>query len=246
MQKGFSVQVFLMLSVLTCILLVISIPFTIKTYQKSQYVNGLKKAYNEFNEALLQLTQDKDCGSDLKCTKFFKEGTTDKTFGDALVKNFKVLKNCGVTPGQGCFASYTNENYDGSSSKVYELDQWDGYRFITRDGMSFYVWNYAKDCTDKRSTGATGNLEQACGEIYVDTNGPDKGPNYMGIDTFNFWISNGKGATLYPMGGRDTKWSDQDWRWKSSNNVVQHCYSGEKTGWPCAGRIIEEGWQMKY
>lgn len=214
----------------------------------AEYVTKLKSVYTDFNYALQKMSYEVGCLNDLKCTQLFSPETTDKTFGDILVKHLPVAKNCGTAPGQGCFASYTNENYDGSSSSVYELDQWAGYRFVTVDGVSFYVWNYAQGCTQNDSTGKTGNLTQACGEIYVDLDGPKKGPNVMGRDTFNLWISNGKGALLYPMGGSDTKWEGHSWWWRNpkDESKLQYCYPGNKLGWPCAGRIVDEGWKMNY
>lgn len=230
------------------IFVAVAVPSINSNMQKERFTKLLEKAYGQFNQALDDLTDDYNCGNDLKCTNLFEENTTDKTFGDALVKYFNVEKDCDVTPGQGCFPAKTLEAYDGSTKKYYELDNWEGYRFITKDKMAFYVWNYASDCDENYSTGATGNLLQSCGEIYVDVNGPKEGPNTMGRDTFNLWISNGKGALLYPMGGADTNWSSVDWRWKKEEfgGAVQHCYPEEKTGWPCAGRIMEENWEMNY
>jgi len=244
MKKGFALAIAVMSLVAA---IVIPIAINNSNIKKVEYVLALQKAYSQFNEALSQLTINKGCGDDLQCTGLLGKGTSDKTFGDELVKYYKVKKNCGVEPHQGCLPKKTNDAYNGLSFSYYDLDEWSGYRFITNDGMAYYVWNYAKDCTENDSTGATGELTQACGEIYVDINGPKIGPNSMGRDTFNFWISNGRGATLTPMGGIDTKWADEDWRWRNPNNgKIQRCYPGEKTGWPCAGRIIEEGWQMNY
>lgn len=247
MNDKFSLRERAFVAIISVLLLIIAMPYIKKSVEKFQYGLAVKIAYNDFNDALEQLALGAGCPDDLKCTGLFSGSTTDKTFGDKLVKYFKIKKNCGTTPNLGCFAPYTNENYDGSSSKIYQLDEWAGYRFITKNGMAFYVWNYADNCTRNRSYGATGNLKQACGEIYVDTNGPLKGPNYMGVDTWNFWISNGIGATLYPMGGIDTKWSDEDWRWKDpATDAIIRCYPGDKIGWPCAGRVMDEGWQIRY
>jgi len=230
----------------------IAIPIILKNYQKTEFTTEFKKSYTDFNQVLTELSTDKGCIDDLQCTGVFASGTSDKTLGDELVKYFKIKKNCSTTPGLGCFPAKTKDTYDASAETFYDLDTWDGYRFITADGAAYYIWNYVSDCNENYSTGETRNLTQSCGEIYVDVNGPEMGPNTMGRDTFNLWISNGKGATLYPMGGIDTNWSapgiSEDWRWRNpdDSNKVQHCYSKEKTGWPCAGRIIEEGWQMNY
>lgn len=100
------------------------------------------------------------------------------------------------------------------------------------------------NCADKGiSTGATGNLAQVCARIDIDINGPNKGPNRRGRDSFIFWVSNGRGALLYPAGGRD----DTDW-WRNSDAAGDYasCYPGNKDGWTCAGRVMEEGWEMNY
>lgn len=215
--------------------------------EKADYVKSLEKAYVGFNKALVYITNDMSCDGDLVCTGLFENNTNDKTLGDALIKYFSVQKNCETEPAKGCFPQRTMESYDGSSKGFYDLDDWSGYRFLTNDGVSIYLWNYQTGCQEDYSKGATGNLKQTCGEVYIDVNGPKKGPNMMGRDTFNFWISNGNGPALYPMGGKDTNWGDKDWRWRRpEDNVIQHCYAGEKTGWPCAGRVIEENWQMNY
>jgi len=248
MKKLISIpQVVIIATIVSVFVLVLSQAIKNDNNAKIQYVMKLQKSYLEFNEALTKLADDKGCPDDLQCTGLFEKGTTDKSFGDELVKYFKVKKNCGIEQHLGCFPKKTNENYNGLSPSFYDLDEWAGYRFITNDGMAYYVWNYAAGCTENDSTGATGELKNACGEIYVDINGPQKGPNCMGRDTYNFWISNGKGARLTPMGGIDTKWTEEDWRWKNANTGnPQRCYPGDRVGWPCAGRIIEEGWKMNY
>lgn len=230
------------------IVLAITIPLILKSCEKREYVTAFKQSYSDFNQVLEQISEDKNCDNDLQCTGLFAKGTSDKTLGDELVKYLKVKKNCGTTPGLGCFPPKTKDTYDASTPSYYDLDSWDGYRFITENGTAYYIWNYVSNCEENYSTGETRNLTQACGEIYIDVNGPKKGPNKMGRDTFNLWISNGKGPTLYPMGGIDTNWSSEDWRWRNpdDSNKVQHCYNKDKTGWPCAGRIIEEGWKMNY
>ncbi|MCK7521137.1 MAG: hypothetical protein MZV64_27335 [Ignavibacteriales bacterium] len=47
----------------------------------------------------------------------------------------------------------------------------------------------------------------------VDINGPKKGPNYFGRDMFRFYITNGKGALLYPYGGSDANNTGTDLSW---------------------------------
>ena len=84
-------------------------------------------------------------------------------------------------------------------------------------------------------------MSQTCGEIYIDINGPSKGPNNIGRDIMGFWITTGKGVLLYPHGGVDDKYGGTNRYWS-----VYGCNAGSVDGWACSGRIIEEGWQMTY
>ncbi|MCK7521133.1 MAG: hypothetical protein MZV64_27315 [Ignavibacteriales bacterium] len=79
------------------------------------------------------------------------------------------------------------------------------YKFIATNGMVFSI-NVGSTCNSNWSKNETGHLIQLCGYFIVDINGPEKGPNYMGRDIFLFYISNGKGALLYPYGGSDNYW----------------------------------------
>ena len=87
-------------------------------------------------------------------------------------------------------------------------------------------------------------MTQVCGSLYIDVNGPIKGPNNFGRDIFAFWITNGKGAMLYPMGGKDDNYIG--W-WKNpANGNPRYCYPSITGGAWCSGRILEENWQMNY
>ena len=217
----------------------LTIPALITNSQNMKYITGLKKAYASINEVLIKMAADNGQPGDLKSTGLFTTGTTDDSFGDEFVKYFNVLKNCG-TSELGCFPDIVSDSYDGSNNS----SGWDqAYRFITTDGMSVRVSNEGNDCDGLGlSNNITGNMTQVCGEIYIDVNGP-KGPNYMGRDIFDFWISNGKGPLLYPYGGAD----DNDGAtWADASGTPQNCISESTAGYTCAGRVMEENWQMNY
>lgn len=225
------------------IIATIVIPVLISEYQKYTYVESLKKAYNEFDHALQQVAIDYGCPNNLICTGLFATGSDALSVGSVLVKYFKVAKDCGIEQDQGCWPSSTNANYDGSSGTNYDFDNYStGYKFITADGMSFMIENpYNGNCGMNLSSGKYGYLTKYCGRFYVDVNGL-KGPNYYGRDTFQFRISNGKGIMLYPCGGAD----DQSYQWWDSHNTCKPEYPANKQGIYCAGRVMEEGWQMNY
>lgn len=213
----------------------LTIPTLIMSVGKEQELVGLKKAISMTNQALLQFTTDLGCPGDLECTGIYpKAGTGDySTFGDAFVKYLKVIKNCGITE-TGCFASSVSPYYDGRAPRGSYDNPGQHYRFITADGMSYSI----TDETGYECKGGdgTGEMSKTCGDVLIDVNGPEKGPNNFGRDIFWFIIANAKGVKLYPRGGMD----DGGNRWTST------CIPTVKYGEACAARIIEEGWQMNY
>jgi len=225
----------------------LTIPTLVNNYQKTQYITGLKKAYTQFNQVILQITSDYGCSSDLVCTGFFSSpNTTIEPFADEVAQRFKLLKNCELTTDTGCWPTTFNANFDGSSGTNYNWDVSTRYRFITTDGFSFIVSSFTTDCnTPTFSNGVTGNMTQVCGRVLVDVNG-QKGPNYYGRDIFSFWLTNGKGAILYPGSGADDKYNGTNYWWNSFTPPVCSNNTGRQMGNYCTGRVMEENWQMNY
>lgn len=226
----------------------LTIPTLMNSNQNIQYVVGLKKAYSETNQVLKQMAADNNCTDDLKCTGIFATGTNNQTFGDEFIKYFKIAKNCRVALGQGCWNSSTNGSYNGKDNNPnYSIDTWDRYKFITTDGMSFAVDNYANSCGynwSAPSPQGLGYLSQTCGFLFVDVNGL-KGPNYFGRDIFSFFITNGRGALLYPQGGKDDGSGGANNWWNYNNRNA--CFSTtNQYGEACTGRVIEKSWVMDY
>lgn len=224
----------------------LTIPTLMNSYQNAQYVTALKKVYSVLNQAFKQMAADNGCAENLKCTGLFASGgmpdVANQYLGEELIKYLKVAKNCGVITNLGCFPADTNQNYDGSATKNFHRDNEPSYKIITVDGMSITVNSIQANCETDYSTGASGNMSQVCGWVYIDVNGL-KGPNCYGRDTYRFFITNGKGALLYPEGGVDDNHSGNYW-WNYSDANL--CSPANKDGRYCAGRIIEKGWQMDY
>ena len=222
----------------------ITIPTLMANYQKAQYVTALKKAYSQINQVLVKIADDHGCPGDLAGTGLFATGGTHKLIGDELVKYLSVVKNCGDAGDggtSGCFTDNHAENYDGQIPNS-GLDS-SYYRFITADGMTFRLNSNMNDCALDWSNNITNNMTQMCGSIMIDVNGL-KGPNYMGRDIFNFYITNGKGPMLYPRGGTDDGTGDGSWA--EPDGTINTCDSVDPDGWLCTGRVIEEGWHMNY
>jgi len=250
-RRGFTLAEVLIVLGIIGIIADMTIPTLISNVTQQQYVVGLQKAYTEWNQALSQLAADDGCVGDLACTGIFGAGTTNESLGNEIVKYFKITRNCETIGGgqdiNGCFTDFLAGNYDGTGRNP-GFDEIGNYRFITADGMAFSLGNMGSsmnpDCQNGASSGVTGNMNQVCGTVYVDVNGPNKGPNNMGRDIFDFYITNGHGILLYPDGGSDL---DGGWGpWKDSDGNPQYCYKDNTNGGSCAGRIMEEGWQMTY
>ena len=215
----------------------------VNNYQQQQYVVGLQKAYSEFNQMLVQLTNEFGTPGDLAGTGLFAVGSTNSTIGAAMSKYFKINKDCVVSTSQGCMPNNVKTKYDSTGTIINYDDSsnWfvsGGYRFITANGTSIAIKRDSNaNCGLNKTNNNTGNLTQVCGYVTFDINGPIKGPNTLGRDVFEFWISNGKGSILYPVGGLDDGGSGY---WKTTGCDLS------TTGEFCAARIIEENWQMKY
>lgn len=243
--KGFTLAEVLITLGIIGVVASLTIPL-IQNYQKTQYVEALKKAYATTNQALKQMSADYGCIDDLKCTGLFNSTVTNQHYvlGEALVKYFKISKNCGTTVNNSCWPLITNKNYDGSFTGTNDtFDDYTYYKFITADGMSYAIGNYKNNCdTASDSSGKTGHMSQDCGTITIDINGLKK-PNQLGRDTFWFFITNGKGASLYPRGGIDDNYGGNYNWWDRPSKL---CNSSNKNGSSCTGKIVEQGWSMNY
>lgn len=242
-QSAFTLAEVLITLAIIGVVAAMTIPVLINNYQKTQYVTAMKKAYSGFNQALAQMANDNGCPGDLQCTNIFGTTSTHLTSGDTLVSYFKILSNCKDQNGLGCMSTAVSTNYDGSAARSdYDTSY---YKFVTADGVAYKMGDYADNCADKSySTGATGNMTQACAWLHMDVNGPSKGPNNFGRDIFYFYITNGKGPMLYPAGGKDD--NTNGW-WLNADGVTpKQCNPSSLYGRHCAGRVIEQGWAMNY
>ena len=236
---GFTLAEVLITLAVVGVVAAMTIPTLVVSYQKQQYVAGLKKAYTQAYQSIINLTTNLGCAGDLKCTNLFSSFTVDadpdsdpdgyddefmdkykqglQGFGDAFANYFKVLKNCG-TASTDCFESVVSYTYDGKVKVGIPL----GYSFINQDGTALMVTSWHNDCNDSNF----------CGELYIDVNGPNKPPNSMGRDIFAYNL--GKTHFLWPL------------PWRDITGAPRYCYPGNTHGESCASRIMEDGWQMNY
>lgn len=233
-KKAFTLAEILITLGLVGIIAAITIPTLMNNYNNEQYVTKLKKAYTEFSQAIIQLSNDYGCSGDIACTGLFPSIADYNVFGDAVSSYFKGVKNCRSTTKQGCMSSLVSTQTDGSLTRS-SMDAGPGmYRFVTADGVSFSMQSYADtnaNCNDK-----TGNFKHHCADLFIDVNGL-QGPNNYGRDIYEFAIVNDNGPALYPYGGKKLA----DWQ------AFEGCDPPSHTpGVYCAGRIMQEGWKMNY
>ena len=229
--RGFTLAEVLITLGVIGIVAAMTIPTLINNYQKKQYATQMEKAYSIASQALQNLMVDNGCVGDLLCTgvldKYSPQSTI--TFGSALSKYFKIVKNCEYSvDSTGCMpqkAYYTFDPKIKSSLGYTDLNisgysGYKSYRFITVDGTSYGIYG-AGTSTIAPSTTIYGTID-------FDVNGPAKPPNEFGRDLFTFIIT--KNGTLSPI----------------SKGEEQRCNDGMSNGLYCAERLVKDGWQMNY
>jgi len=246
-KRGFTLAEVLITLGIVGMVAEMTIPTLMKNVQNEQYVISLKKSYTVVNSALKQIASDNGCVDDLTCVTTLVNDSSVDAFGDEFASYFNVVKNCGTTIDDGCFPARTNQSIDGRGAGML-LDTSSGwYRFVTADGVSIGLFK-SNPAISWASPEGEKNVSPVYGTVLIDVNGRKK-PNIYGRDTFNFYITNGGGASLYPYGGKyDNKFGDGSW-WNNGGQNL--CFMsntmGAKNGSSyCTGRVMEEGWEMNY
>jgi len=248
-QRAFTLAEVLITLAIIGIVASLTIPSLMASYQKVQFVTGLKKSYAEVTEAFRLMANDHGCADDLRCTGVFTgvqlSDDANTRLGNELKKYFKVAKDCGIAYTEGdenanCMPNSYNPYFDSSGSPFSLSSIY--YRFITADGFILFLSNYGNCDTNKDPSLTNINSNQVCGDMFIDVNGL-KGPNVEGRDLFEFYITNGRGPAIYPYGGNEFRNLGRSW---TNSGMPEFCTKNEPYGMYCGARIIEEGWQMNY
>jgi type II secretory pathway pseudopilin PulG len=176
----------------------LSIPALINKVNSIQTVTGVKKAYATLSGAQeLLIAEYDDIASAISAAS-----CTSKEFELAYVFKSKmnVAKNCARENllDTGCFPDTYYKNLDNSSNLINFATNENYHTFLTTDGMAYAFYPSSTTCTSNNSGGNTSNpLYLSCGFVYVDINGPNKGPAIRGRDLFKFSITQ---TGIYPSG----------------------------------------------
>ena len=217
MRKAFTLAEVLLTLAIIGVVAAITIPAVVTKVTKDQYVVGLKKAYNTLKAVEREAVQEHgpmenwDWSSGLDPTAEFEK---------YFLPHFDVIKNCGATTEEGCFAEELTL-LDGSTWG--NLNSTSFYRIVTSDGMS---WVYAR---------AGGTAPLALRSIFwVDVNGL-KGPNRFGRDIFEFPVFPSnlgiKPAGSYEFNGVTP----------TPTSTVDASCNTSSDGGNCATKVLSEG-----
>lgn len=223
--KGFSLsEVVLTMAILGVVMLLSTSPL-ILTHERNSTQAGFADSAKEINKALFNYSVKNQCQGKLSCTNLFD--TTDNNTAELLSSEFLSTKK-----GDNCWDGR------GDINGIVNLDNLSC--FVDGKGRIYATQSIDATCaTDYYGGGATSHkLKKSCGYIYVDLNGK-KAPNIFGRDLFMFIITDAANSYLYPNGGSLINPTGILDNWTTNNCTPAG-------GITCAGRIIEEGWKVKY
>ncbi len=246
----------------------LTIPTVIINYQKKMYVTQLKKVYNNLTNGFKTIMADDGVTELTNTTLWSKMSSNDVRTSDisqpknADFKNefSKIFKVAAIYGEENIPEEYNPEyktlNGDEGVSLGSAMYLADGtmLNFSLYKNKDVVYCGSSKPCSSLKEFQETMNtktkLYNDVGNIFIDVNGV-KGPNVIGRDLFQFIVGND--GMLYPYGGADYAIYESceydnlescDSYWKNEGGEMA-CDKGSY-GLGCAGRIMEEGWEMKY
>ena len=180
MKKGFTLAEVLITLVIIGVIAAMTIPTLINKTNEQKTVVAVKKAYSTVSQAYQKVIAE---NGEINVSEL-GNNDSEKTqkMGDMFAKHLSVAKNCGMSTDQDCFA---NGDYAYTNGDVITNINNDNnfYKIRLTNGMSVVIRSY-----NKLTLGNNTSLENVIGDINIDING-DKGPNQLGKDYFNNFIS---------------------------------------------------------
>jgi len=232
-QSGFTLAEVLITLGIIGVVAAMTIPTLVANFQKQQSVVGFKKMISTLDNAFANMANENGCVGDLSCTGIFN--TTDPTIViNRIAPYLKTLKICGASTA-GCWHTGATKNLTGGDYATLDSHPALAHAILI-DGTNILLdMTVGADCTNTGYVSGT----TTCATIMFDVNG-NKPPNTLGRDIFNTHLTNN--AQLYPMGGNKSAflWSS------SSSTSCNPTLSPTASGLNCAGRIMEQGWEMNY
>ena len=232
---GFTISEVLITLIILGVLYALTVPILQYNYHRRTVQAGFADVFREFNKALFNYSVKLKCQGKLVCTGLFDEG---KNAAAEIAGEFQT-----VNEGTNCWdGRKINNNIDNSGE---ETDLNDLNCFIDGKNRIFAIQPVSNCSTDffnatGSNAGKKHKLQNSCGYLFVDLNGK-KAPNAFGMDVFAFIITDSATAYLYPLGGKLLNPS-----YSNLSTWAGTCGDGSQEGRTCAGRIVEDGWNVNY
>ena len=212
------------------VVVAIIIPSIIQSYDKSQTITKLKKAYSVLGQVVTKSFADNGPvnfvagetvnGADVE--QFFQTYWLPY-FNGAVVSQDRIYPYGNVTP-------YKYVDNSVVSTGVYTSFGEGRVYLTTPDGISYLIifidW---KDVTDENGNTTSILTYNSMQKVYVDINGT-KRPNRLGKDVFIFLIDFNSNVV-------------RSWSYDSLAFAENNC---KTKGESCSTKIITDGWQIKY
>ena len=234
MRQGFTFAEVLITLGIIGIVAAMTLPGLIGNYRKKVTVEKLKTTYTLISNAMERAKVD--YGLDYKDWEGSRYEIDDFEFLYATY--FKpYMSTFDMKKGQICKKYKCRRGYTIlSGAPMYQHD-WSG-SFRLKNGAFIHIHPY--HC-------GIGEYSDA---LYIDIDGPEKGENKLGIDTFDFMLTIGRGEkSRYIKNGVFTTVCEQYTR----DELLKKCskeYDGTNCGATgatscCAALIMQDGWQIK-
>lgn len=225
---GFTLAEVLIALTIVGIIAALTIPTLIEKTHEREVITRVKKAYANLTTAYTSLVEEySDIQSALSDSPLYY-------VGDIFASKMKVAINCGrsgYSSITGCFPNVIYKRLDGTNY-YYDFSTNDSFNTILTSDSMAYAFYGDKNCDDdgSRSHSTTAKLYNSlCTRIYVDIDGPNKGPSMIGRDMFVFELTK---YGVYPMG---FTFDDGDIGYGADD-----CTIANPTGLSCAAKIVQE------
>lgn len=227
-------EVLLALTVLG-ILMVLTLPSLLLTYEKQIYLSGVRDVMNEGNKAFAAFALKDGASGKLSATNLFANNPL--VAGNGLAKVYKTVKECSGAAGD-CWSKNPKTNIG-----TVDFNAENSYKFMDVKGKTYSITSYGTNCQTLVATNENAikyqKFAKGCGTFIVDLDGA-RGPNTYGRDVFGFIILDNYPAYLYPMGG---KFDNINGHWQAAGTCER---GGANHSLTCTGRIVEDGWRINY
>lgn len=235
---GFTLSEVLITLVVIGVIAAIAVPLIYANYQKKVYVVQLKKSYKTVVSGFRSLMA-KEGVLRISETSLWQNKDDEGALQSEMAQAFIILKQYGVGKARGDDAvNYKCLNMNSINGSIHNWSP----TFLNDGSILYYSFRndpyYPQYRPDENKPADLGN-------IWIDVNGI-KPPNKIGRDLFQFVLYDD--GSLHGMASRYYwKWDQGRHFWKTSTNSQFNCSTkASSCGVGCAGRIMEENWEMRY